>query len=533
MINKVFIKNYKIFRDFPLELSPGLNILVGDNESGKSTILEAINLCLSRKLNGRPIDLELTSYLFNNSVVNEYVTAIKAKSSPLLPEITVEVFLDDASGLNDYRGTNNSLRENSIGIRLQICFNTDFQDEYEKLISTEPDQIQLIPTEFYKVVWQSFSGNAISPRGAKIICSFIDAGSIHLQYGTDYYLQNIIKSGLSTKERAELSIAYRKLKEEFARTTSIQNINRQLDTDKSSITSKNLEISLDVSQKTNWEANLIPHLDKLPFHYSGKGEQSSLKIMLALQRKAEDSQVILIEEPENNQSFSSMNILIDKITEKCDGKQIIVTTHSAYVLNKLGLKNLILLSKKQTTTTLSNLPPDTQQYFKILSGYDTLRIILAKRTILVEGPSDELIVQKAYFQLHKKLPIQNGVDIINVRGLSFSRFLDIAKELDLEISVVTDNDGNYEHKVKSKYSTYESEKIKIYASSDNTKNTLEPHLVSSVGLDLLNTIFSTTHDEVEMIKYMTECKTECALKIFEYSNELTFPDYINEAVNKE
>ncbi len=533
MINKVIIKNYKIFRDFTLELSSGLNILVGDNEAGKSTILEAINLCLSRKLGGRPIDLELTSYLFTNSVVNEYISAIKTQGTPTLPEIIIEVFLNDACGLNDYRGTNNSLREDSIGIRIQICFNPDFQDEYEKLISTDPDQIQLIPTEFYKVVWQSFSGNAISPRGAKIICSFIDAGSIHLQNGTDYYLQNIIKSGLSTKERAELSIAYRKLKEEFARTASIQNINRQLDTDKSSITSKNLEISLDVSQKTNWEANLIPHLDKLPFHYSGKGEQSSLKIMLALQRKAEDSQVILIEEPENNQSFSSMNILIDKITEKCDGKQIIVTTHSAYVLNKLGLKNLILLSKHQTTTTLSNLPLDTQQYFKILSGYDTLRIILAKRTILVEGPSDELIVQKAYVQKHKKLPIQNGVDIINVRGLSFTRFLDIGKELNLEISVVTDNDGNYEHRVKNKYATYESEKIKIHASQDNTKNTLEPHLVSSIGLESLNSMFQTTHNQNEMIKYMTDCKTECALKIFENLDDLMFPEYINNAVNKE
>jgi len=461
MIKKVVIKNYKIFRDFNLELNPGLNILVGDNEAGKSTILEALNLCLSRKLNGKPVDLELTSYLFTNSVVEEYVSAIKAKTSPKLPEIIIEVYLDDACGIDDYRGTNNSLRENSIGIKLQISFNSDYQEEYEKLIETDADQIQLIPTEFYKVNWESFSGNAISPRGAKIICSYIDAGSIHLQYGTDYYLQNIIRSGLSLKEKAELSIAYRKLKEEFARATSIQNINKQLDADKNSITNKNLEITLDVSQRTNWETNLIPHLDKLPFHYSGKGEQSSLKIMLALQRKADESQVILVEEPENNQSYSSMNMLLDKIIDKCNGKQIIVTTHSAYVLNKLGLQNLVLLSKSQTTMKLSKLPEDTQQYFKILSGYDTLRIILAKRTILVEGPSDELIIQKAYLQKHRKLPIQNGVDVINVRGLSFLRFLDIGKELGLDIGVVTDNDGNYDERVTKKYEGYISDKIKI------------------------------------------------------------------------
>jgi predicted ATP-dependent endonuclease of OLD family len=32
-----------------------------------------------------------------------------------------------------------------------------------------------------------------------------------------------------------------------------------------------------------------------------------------------------------------------------------------------------------------------------LPGYDTLRLILCNKAILVEGPSDELIVQKAYF----------------------------------------------------------------------------------------------------------------------------------------
>ena len=39
-------------------------------------------------------------------------------------------------------------------------------------------------------------------------------------------------------------------------------------------------------------------------------------------------------------------------------------------------------------------------YFKKLPGYDTLRLVLAKRVILVEGPSDELVVQRAYRDAH-------------------------------------------------------------------------------------------------------------------------------------
>ncbi len=53
-ITKVTIENYKSFNGrFSFEPNKGLNILVGDNESGKSTILEAIHLALTEMLNGR------------------------------------------------------------------------------------------------------------------------------------------------------------------------------------------------------------------------------------------------------------------------------------------------------------------------------------------------------------------------------------------------------------------------------------------------------------------------------------------------
>ena len=62
--------------------------------------------------------------------------------------------------------------------------------------------------------------------------------------------------------------------------------------------------------------------------------------------------------------------------------------------------------------TMKDLSQDTRDYFMKLPGYDTLRLIMSKRTILVEGPSDELIVQKAYKAQHGRLPLEDGVDVI-------------------------------------------------------------------------------------------------------------------------
>lgn len=241
---------------------------------------------------------------------------------------------------------------------------------------------------------------------------------------------------------------------------------------------------------------------------------------------------ILIEEPENHLSFSSMNKLISKIEEKCFGKQIIIATHSAYVLNKLGIEKVHLLHANKTTS-LIKLPIETQNYFKKLSGYDTLRLILAKKAILVEGPSDELILQKMYKIKHGKLPIENGVDVINVRGLSFKRFLDIAKELGNEVVVVTDNDGDYQKKVKKKYEEYEKiPTIKICADNDDNAETLESQLAKCNDLQLLNRIFATPYlDKNSLVDYMKNNKTECALKIFDSSETVKAPYYLANAIN--
>lgn len=528
MITRLRIQNFKCFSSFSLDFNPDLNIVVGDNEAGKSTILEAIHLALIKKINGRAIEYELSSHLFNKDCSDAYLAAVRAGKNPPLPEIIIELYLAEQDGLQSLRGSNNLEKSDSIGIKLVITFDEEYAEEYSKLLGT-PAEIRAIPAEYYRVHWYSFANNGItrSPLGL----SHIDATTIRLQSGTDYYLQNIIGNNLDAKERVSLAIAYRKLKENFSSEASIKSINTALTQKKGAITAKALAIAIDVSQKSNWESSLVPHLDDLPFQYAGKGEQSALKVLLALERKAADSHIILVEEPENHLSFASMNILISKIKEKCHGKQIVVVTHSAYVLNKLGIEKLLLLNAGKTAS-LKSLSTETQDYFKKLSGYDTLRLILAKKAILVEGPSDELIVQKAYLGTHGRLPIEDGVDVINVRGLSFLRFLEIASKLNKTVTVVTDNDGDYEKNILKKYAEYSSfPSIRVCADTDNTHGTLEPQIMKVNTLAVLNKLLGKEYvDDAALLTYMTDNKTEWALKLFEATGGLTFPNYILDAV---
>lgn len=529
MITGIYIQNFRIFSSFSLQLNDDLNILVGDNEAGKSTILEAIALALTKRIGGRQIEFDLSPYIFNKECTTEYLAAVREGNKPELPKILVELYLrDDLPELQYLRGNNNSQRLDAVGVKVEILFDPEYADEYGRLLADD-SEMKVVPAEYYKVNWYSFANNAVTARSLPISVFYIDATTIRLQSGADFYVQNIISDGLPAKERVALAVAYRKLKEKFSGEASIQGINKGLS--KGAITEKDLSISLDISQRASWETNLVPLLDELPFQLTGKGEQTALKIMLALDRKATDCNVVLIEEPENHLSFSSMSKLVAKISERCAGKQIVLTTHSTYVLNKLGLEKLLLLHGAKTTS-LSKLPPDTYDYFKKLSGYDTLRLILAKQSILVEGPSDELIVQRAYKNKHGKLPLEDGVDVINVRGLSHARFLDIAKELGKEVAVVTDNDGDYQKKVADKYAQYSAYGcIRICADRDDSVPTLEPQFVKANGVQGMNKILGTTHADAEgLIAHMANAKTSWALKVFETAEPVVFPDYINDAV---
>lgn len=532
MIKKLVLKNFRAFRDSTIEFNEGLNILVGDNEAGKSTVLEAINLGLTSRIIGKYLSAELSPHLFNLEAQREYVDAVHAGTNPELPEVVVELYLEDNADTARLRGSNNSLREDAPGLRVCVSFDSDYSAEYAEFLS-EPAKVTSIPVEYFRVDWRDFSEQAVTQRSVKVSSSLIDASHIRLQSGSDYYLQRIIEGSLTERQRVQLARTYRTQQEEFAKDPAIGEINAYLNESKDEITSKNLTMEVDASHSSAWETTLTPHLDELPFQLSGNGEQNMLKILLALSRKIDESHVILIEEPENHLSFSSLNQLIDKIAVKCAGRQVIITTHSSYVLNKLGLEQLMLLSS-QKVTRLKDLPSDTQTYFMKLSGYDTLRLVLAKKVVLVEGPSDELIVQKAYFDKYGHRPMADGVDVINIRGLSFKRFLDIAALLGRQTVVVTDNDGD-PAAVDDKYEAYAGvSTIKVCRGSDAAFPTLEPQLVAANDLATMNRLLGRTEVSVaDLVKYMTASgnKTECALRIHEANEVITMPQYIQDAIS--
>lgn len=540
-IEKVKITNFKCYEDtFTLKLNEGLNVIVGANESGKTTILEAIHLALTGLLHGRPLKNDVTSYIFNIAAQDKYVKSLSTAAPLPPPTITIELFFSgDSPELAALEGDGNSERAKCAGVVFRIAFDEDnYRDPYAKLL--DAGSLTSIPVEYYTTTMRSFARAGITARNIPIKSALIDSSSARLQNGSDLYVSRIIRDALEEKERASISQAHRKLREAFVSDETLKLINERI-TDAAKISKKSVSISVDLSSQNAWESSLMTYIDLIPFQYIGKGEQCVIKTKLALStKKNAEATAILLEEPENHLSHTRLSALIKDLTEEHGTKQIIISTHSSFVANKLGLDHLIVL-RAGALARMADLK--ASDFFRKLAGYDTLRLVLAEKAILVEGDSDELVVQRAYMDANDgRLPIQDGIDVISV-GTAFLRFLEIAEALEIPTAVVTDNDGDVAA-VEKKYSAFKRSKtirICFDAVEDGgdlmvgkkpyNYNTLEPKLLKSNSLATLKKILDVDVDTDDKLRlHMRSNKTETALAIFNADDKITYPDYIVEAI---
>lgn len=535
MITKLYIENYKIIQKACLNLKPKLNIFVGDNDSGKSTVLEALSIITSGKLNGYPLERQLRPSLFNINTREHYLNDITNGRFSVPPRIIMEAYFDETTD-PVYKGTNNSLNENSSGIRLAIEFDSAYSDVYQKLFSDK--SIKEIPIEFYKVTFHYFSceDEKVYFRTCPVKSVLIDASHKDYSYMVSKFIHNSIDDVLNDDEQIELSQEYSKTRTTFRNSESVKRLNQELQ-NRNTSSGKTIEINFQEESIDAWKDQMTIEIDKIPFDNIGFGTQNTLKSELAFKNVNNRVNIILMEEPENNLSYTNMSKLIDNISEVKD-KQVFIATHSSFVANKLDINNIFLF-KEGNIVSFDSFGDETVDFFKKLPGYDTLRVVLAEKAILVEGPTDELIVERAYKDNHSHLPIKDGIDVIVAGGLTFKRYCDIAIKMKKTIYIVTDNDSSTE-KVNDRYKDYiENEYIKIFYEKDSNLNTIEPSVLSVNSHDgIPNLAFQhivCKSQESQMnfdnlVNFMKNNKTLWALRVFDAEECIKYPEYINDAI---
>lgn len=134
-----------------------------------------------------------------------------------------------------------------------------------------------------------------------------------------------------------------------------------------------------------------------------------------------------------------------------DNIQVILTSHSTHIAAKLNLENTVIIfndrnqDKLDSHYILSNLDTKkesrTIQYLSNYLDATKSRMFFARKIILVEGISEQLIVPKLFEQYFGDTPEKFGCNVINVNGVAFSHFLKIIRNgFFVKCLVLTDSD---------------------------------------------------------------------------------------------
>lgn len=430
-IKSLHIEGFKKFTAIDIEFNEHMNILVGENEAGKSTILDALKIALNQQY--RNADKSVLRDLFNTQMISAFETT---PSVDTLPQILIEVELIlDVNAKNssyfygEFYGGKKEQHER-FGIR--------FECKYDKELDTGMESSILngkIPYEYYTLTWKTFANLPYHITRRPLNFLSIDTTNNSTVSPFSYYCKALFTSVYDDATRARVKNDFRVKLEEALKASDLPPI------------SKNRTFGVD-SKKVILETILSVYEDNIALENRGSGMESLIKTQIALDR-ASNLDVILMEEPENHLSFSTLRQMLEEISLQQNDSQIIVATHNNMIVSRLNLKNVLWITEDKVKS-LASVNQDVAEFFMRADDNSFLQLLLSKKVFLVEGATEYLLLPKFYEQITGHTIEQDNISIISCNGISYKRYLEIAEATNKSIAVITDNDGNQERIKKAK-----------------------------------------------------------------------------------
>lgn len=440
-IKRMNIYGFKKFKKFSVEFNDDTNIIIGNNESGKSTILDAINVTLTQKY--KNYDKYIIKEILNESLIKEFKENSEVEKLPYII-IDIELNLENLPCNSGFYGMTHSFEKNQMlyGIRFCCKISEDMIDELLPIIKSGQ-----IPYEYYQMTWNTFQGEQYILTKKPINILFIDNDDMQTGTSYNYYNRSLFNNSHDNKLQS-------RIKNEFR-----EKINDMFDKLPINVVNEHQKFGVN-EKKIIFESILTILDDNIPIENKGKGKENIIKTKIALDKNVGKTDVLAIEEPENHLSFNNLKQMINEIRVQ-EGKQMIITTHESMIANSLDLRKILWI-KDECAESLKNLKKDDADFFCKNSNNNMLQFILSDKVILVEGATEFLLIPKIFEKIYNKKIEDEGIAVIDCGGIKYKRFEDIAKQMNKTVAVLTDNDKKQSNLDFRKNYNEKSSKMKIF-----------------------------------------------------------------------
>jgi putative ATP-dependent endonuclease of the OLD family len=485
-ISRIHIKNFRGINDLQLDLSPEINIIIGENGSCKSAFIDAIRLLYNIGEPIRDITINLNDF-YESIQFNEDGSFVINRAKQI--KITYE-----------FRGLSN-LQKGAFYEYLVI----DKDDDTNDLAKIEI-QYEDIGKEYPQF---SFSTGGIEGQRADYntfnlfqhyYLSALRDSTRDLTNIRGNILGKVIKRNIDRNNSGDIikgiiKEANEKLLSRDEVTKTRDGVNTNLHEIFKEILENQIGLHIEQSKIEYIVNSIKPYLPYDIVHNSTEGFQLSQNslgfnnliyiatVLGDIKERILDDKiphfVLLIEEPESHLhpqlQLSLYNFL--KKANSTVNSQLFITTHSPTLTSKVPFENLILLDKIGHRIencfldrenefiifdTTSNAPISKEFVFekkRMLERHIDVtksQLFFAKSCLFIEGISEELLIT-AFCKILEFVPEDYRIELVNVDGTSFHPFLLLfnslveKKKLPQKIVVLTDDD-RYTDSKKSRYS---------------------------------------------------------------------------------
>lgn len=456
-LQKITLQNFRCFSEPQvIEFNKGLNVLVGENDSGKTAIIDAIRIVMGTTDQGwyriEPADFHQERKDIDICISLKFSDLSQSEQAAFLECLSCE----------------------TVGKEVKPCLYVNWKCKY--LLNFQPPRTsvsittgpngdgptlpvearELLRVTYLRPLRDSYS-NMQAGRNSRL--SQIVQEIPNIEEGVSEYIAGVKLEDLSISGIASLSnyllANHPKLKKANDEIGTIMNSKMLLKGDK-------VETAFEVAGINSPDSKrLISLLERLDLTAHGSGTSGkiglgtsnilSMACELLLNRGA-GSSFLLIEEPEAHVHAQRQLRLIQSLqaeaTADNSNQQIIITTHSPLMASVVKLENISIIkgakaySLREEKTKLKN------EDYKFLERYldaTKANLFFAKSVMMVEGPSEELLIPTIARLIGKDFT-EYGVSMVNVRGTGLNRFAHIFQRkddnevIDVKVACVTDRD---------------------------------------------------------------------------------------------
>lgn len=466
LIRRLTVRGFRSLYDIDIEFEPDITVLVGENDCGKSSVLQCIEIITGRRnveiddfaFGHDRIDIALEvddfSYCQTFTRVDNSVQPQPMSAFPS-PEFLARA-IDDLQNMNlesDMRSAESSLRYYASIVKVQVRSNTNWANlrdrlvnEYRECASCErpvfngaspPDlNMMQLGGRHFENVSAFFREAFLKPKQKDIWAEQVDDDT-----SLEEFVQIRLKSySDEIDSRMKSDGIYDNIKLFLSNLTEI----------KVTPIFEPRDLNIDV------KVQFLEGEKEIDLNKKGDGTKRRITMALLECRNSEQAvnglnTVYLLDEPDTHLHVRAQMDLLHILSGFAkSNNQVIIATHSPFIINSVRPRQVRLICLDTTGSSfvrgLRKGDESTEMVLREL-GIENTYLFFARKVILVEGETDKVFLETVYERLKGRTMSASLIKVVNIEGVQNAHgFAHAISELHnpANVFVLADNDASDE-----------------------------------------------------------------------------------------